>query len=125
MVQGRGDGRWEELFIVKPSLVLVSLGVDSVHGLFAARRFRNLHTLMHYTGKDLGEVGTEKGIAAMDHARRYSKSGRYIMRVKGTLQNYKTHNEADYEPARLYSIYKVHTELRADLWGTYFRKRAV
>ena len=41
------------------------------------------------------------------------------------LQHYQPYNAADYEPARLYSIYKVHTELRAGLWGTYIRKRAV
>merc|ERR1711903_394479 len=37
----RRDGKWEELFIVKPSPALRAAGVSRATGLFAARRFHS------------------------------------------------------------------------------------
>ena len=55
----RTDGKWEELFIVKPSPVLAAAGVKLAKGLFAARRFRNMHKLLSYTGKSVGSTSAE------------------------------------------------------------------
>ena len=42
----RADSRWEEWFVVKESPVLAAAGVKLPTGLFAARKFRNLHKIM-------------------------------------------------------------------------------
>ena len=82
----RPDGRWEEWFIVKESPVLLAAGVRLALGLFAARKFRNLHTIMYYTGDVINTADTaEDRQAQVDRAVRHSAGGRYIIKVG---QNY-------------------------------------
>ena len=90
----RHDNMWEEMFVVRPSIVR-----EAGMGLWSARRFYSGHKLLYYTGTVLGKVGDPAALRAVDEARRFSKGGRYIMRVGGTYVD--GFRERDGNPAYL------------------------
>ena len=93
----RYDGKWEEMFIVKPSPTLMSAvpqdgggGAGAgrqprlLLGLFAARPYGTssvqARVLMYYTGTVVGDM-TREGRERADRVVRYSANGQYVMQV--------------------------------------------
>jgi len=97
----REDGEWEEWFVVKTSPALAAAGVALANGLFAARRFRNLHKIMYYTGEQVGVDNTAEGLARKDRAVRFSEGGRYIIHIGHAYIDGFTVNKGGGNPAYL------------------------